>query len=55
MNPESAKNPKSAMINLINLEKFWTSKTSPDVIRGTFNTELLRSVVQAKLEQVRVK
>jgi hypothetical protein len=46
-----AVNPKSAMLNLINLEKFWTSKTSPDVIRGTFNTELLRRVIEAKLEQ----
>jgi hypothetical protein len=41
----------TGMLNIINLEKSWTKKTSPDIIRGTFNSELLRRVIEAKLEQ----
>lgn len=47
---DKSPNVKSAMLNLINLEKSWTTPTTPDFIRGTFNTELLRKVIEAKLE-----
>jgi hypothetical protein len=34
---------------LIAMEKWWTDKTTPDVIRGTFNLELLMSVIRVKI------
>lgn len=41
----------SSTLNLITMEKWWTSKRSPDDIRSTFNAELLKRVIECKLEQ----
>ncbi len=32
------------------MEKWWSKKSSPDDIRSTFNAELLKRVIECKLE-----
>jgi hypothetical protein len=39
----------SSTLNLITMEKWWTKKSSPDDIRSTFNADLLKRVVETKL------
>ena len=34
------------------MEKWWTKKSSPDDIRGSFNLELLKRVIEVKMEQI---
>ncbi len=40
----------SSTLNLITMEKWWSKKSSPDDIRSTFNAELLKRVIECKLE-----
>jgi hypothetical protein len=42
----------SSMTNLVYMEKWWTKKSSPDDIRGSFNAELLRRIIEIKMERI---
>jgi len=46
-------NNNPSMTHLIFIEEWWTKKSSPDDIRSSFNMELLRKVVEAKLKSIK--
>lgn len=45
----------ASMTQLICMEKWWTNKTSPDFVRGSFNTELLRKIIEHKINDNKSK